>query len=120
MNRHHAFVRWAWTCVAMAALSACSTFGVPTPQGFNERVAAGLASVTAVRETALALLNAGQITAVDARNVQEQADSAREAIDIARTLKGVDFKRAEQRLEATSRILAALQTYLNSRRGGAS
>lgn len=106
----------------------CETLGLPTAKGFNERLAAGYSSVTAVRDGAGAMLD-GKVRAAqsvpedqrvailaaakaDAQNLQDQADKAREALDVARTLKGVNFEAAEQRLTSTLRIVSALQKYL--------
>lgn len=114
---------------AILALPGCTVLGVPVAQGWNERLAGGYSAVTAVRETASVLLE-GKVRAAgaeqdperksallaaakaDAQNLQDQADKAREALDVARTLRGVDFEAAEERLTSTLRILEALQDYL--------
>lgn len=117
---------------AMVALPGCSTLGLPTAQSWNERLSAGYTTVTAVREATGVWLD-GKVRAAqaepdlakreallaaakaDAQNVQAQADKAREGLDIARSLKGIDLEAAEERLASTLRILEALQTYLEGR-----
>jgi hypothetical protein len=114
---------------AVLAMQGCTTLGVPVAQGWNERLAGGYSAVTAVRETASVLLE-GKVRAAnaepdperrsamlatakaDAQNLQDQADKAREALDVAKTMRGVNFEAAEERLTSTLRILEALQDYL--------
>jgi hypothetical protein len=90
-------------------LAGCAALGVPTPQSFNERVAAGYVSVTGVRTTAATLLNGQVISSSDAENVQKQAEVAREALDVARTLPAID---AENKLTSALSILEAARAYL--------
>lgn len=66
-------------------LSACAALGISTPKAFTDRVPAAQITVTGVRSAALGLLNAGAITARDARNAQATADAGNEAIDLALT-----------------------------------
>jgi hypothetical protein len=95
--------------IVSVGMSACQTIGVPTPQTFSERLATGYSSVTAVRTSAATLLNGRVISSSDAENVQKQADTAREALDIARGLTGVD---AQNKLDSALLILQAAQAYL--------
>lgn len=97
-------------------LIACQTLGLPTAQTFNERTAVALAGVTTVRDTARALVTTGAISADDAQNIQTQADTAREGINVARGLHASNPGGAENRLSAAVTILQALQTYLNARK----
>ena len=105
----------ALALVALATLTGCASLGVPTPQTFNEREAAAISSVIAVRTTAVSLLSADKITVADARNIQTQADNAREGIAIASAIHATDPAQAENRLAAVVVTLNALSTYLNSR-----
>ena len=94
---------------SMCLLAACATLGVPTPQGFTERLAAGYVSAASVRGLTTTLLNGAVISADDAANVQKQADVAREALDVARTLPVID---GEKKLESALTLLQAAQAYL--------
>lgn len=114
---------------AIVGLQGCSVLGAPQLQGWNERLAGGYSSVTAVRQTASVLLE-GKVRAAraiadpgaqekaiaaakaDAQNLQDQADKAREGLDVARTLRDVNFGDADARLASTLRVLEALQAYL--------
>lgn len=96
----------------MITISACSTFGVPTPETFNQNLAVSVAANTSVRETATTLLQAGKISAADAENVLKQTDVAREGLNVARSLSGTDLASAQGRLEAVSAALKAMQAYL--------
>jgi hypothetical protein len=115
-----------------AVLSGCQALGLPAAKTFNERLAAGYTTVTAVREATSSWVD-GQVriaqgepdlakrtqklaaVRADAQNIQAQADTARQGLDVARGLKGVDLKNAEARLASTLRILQALQQYLGSK-----
>lgn len=115
--------------IATLTLSGCSTLGVPVLEGWNERLAGGYSAVTAVRETTSIVLE-GKVRAAraiadpeaqakaiaaakaDAQNLQDQADKAREGLDIARTMRDVNFGDADARLTSTLRVLEALQAYL--------
>lgn len=97
-------------------LSACGTLGVPTPETFRERIAAGYVTVTGIRQTNLTLLQAKKISPDDAGNVNTSADQARAGIDIARNLETVDPAGATNRLNASIAILQALQTYLEGKK----
>jgi hypothetical protein len=96
-------------CSLLVFLAGCAVFGVPQPQSFSERLAAGYTSVTTVRHTARILLDGQVISSADATNVQRQADVAREGLNVARSLEGID---AEKKLEATLLILNSAQAYL--------
>lgn len=108
--------RWIVLC-ALLALTGCPGFA-PKPITFNERMAAGLASVTFIRETATTLLAADRISVADAENVQDQANNARAGLDIAQSLKAIDPTAADAKLQATQLILSSLRNYLVCRESG--
>ena len=110
-ERHGLFFAKA---VAVLIIGACSYIGQPTPETFNERAAAAYTSVTAVRQTALTLLQTRVITPADAQNVQEGADNVRAGIDVARNIAATDPGQAENRLTAAIAALNALNAYLAS------
>jgi len=85
------------------------------PQSFNERLAAGIATVSAIRSTTATLLRQGKIDVADAENVQAQADNARAGLALARELQEKDHRAGDARLTATITALSALQAYLNAR-----
>lgn len=98
--------------IALVVLSACTLLGVPSPETFNQRAAFALTQVTAVRESATELVSSGAITADDAQNIQQQADSARAGIDLALVFKATDPENAENRLAAANVVIDALKAYL--------
>lgn len=104
--------------VLLLILSACAALGVDPPQTFNEKAAAAQISVTAARSSALQLLEAGKITAADARNVQAVADAGNAAIDLARQLEKSDPTAAGAKLAYAVSIVSAVQTYLATKGGG--
>ena len=111
MNRY----RIPISLLLMLMIYACATIGEPTPQTFNERMAAGIATVSGIRSTATSLLKQGKISVEDASNVQAQADNARAGLDVARKVYATDPSAGNARMTAAVTILNALQTYLNSR-----
>ncbi len=94
----------------------CAALGIQAPQTFNEKLAVGYTSVTSIRQAATTLLTSAKITPDDAQNVQNQADNARMALDIARaTFKTGDTTGAQTKLDTTITALTALQSYLASK-----
>lgn len=96
-------------------LTACQTLGIATPQTFNQRLAAGYATVTGVRDTTAALLTANKLSVADAQNVQTQADTARTGLDLARQLHATNPPAGDAKLDAVVTGLAALEAYLSTR-----
>lgn len=121
--------------VLCALFTACASLGVPPPTTFNGRVAAAQISVTAVRSTALQLLNQGAIGAADAKNARAAADTGNAAIDLAQsmyvqacpappaaaasapdaTAPPCVSSAADAKLQSAIAILTAMQSYLNAK-----
>lgn len=99
-----------------ALMAGCASLGLPTPTTFNERLAAAYGTVTAVRTEGDSLLAAGRITPDDAQSIQNQANSARSALDVAGVAFRTDPAAANTKLTATITVLTALQSYLATRR----
>ena len=102
----------AYLIVASLIASSCTGLGQPTPQTFNERLATGYSLVTTVRNTAETLLLADKITPDDAQTVQDQANSARTALDVTRTLHSTEPLAADDRLSSIITGLKAIDAYL--------
>lgn len=121
----------ALSAVLLMALSACALVGFPQPKTFNDRLAAGYATVTAVSEATQTWVAAKRSEAQrlpvasqaaflvqvrkDAENIIAQAQRAKDGLDIARDLQGIDLKSAEARLASTIVLLETLQAYLEDR-----
>lgn len=103
--------------LTLSVLTACAALGVESPDTFNQRLAVAAASVTEVRNTATTLLVAGKISVADAQNIQQQADVAREGLNVARGLSATSIPAASTRLEVATAALRALQTYLIAKQG---
>lgn len=102
-----------WT---LAVLTACAALGLPTAETFNQKLAVGYGTVTAIRDSAATLVVAGKLTPDDAQNVQTQADTFRAALDVARTAyKAGDVAGATTKLDTTATALRALKAYLASK-----
>lgn len=107
--------RLVYSLCAAVVLGGCAVLGGPTPETFNQKLAVGYSTVTAVRSTATQLLIAKKIGSGDAQNVQKQADAAREGLDVAREMSKVDFKAADVKLSTVTSTLQVLQRYLVSK-----
>lgn len=99
----------------LALISACATLGLEQPKSFNERLAAGYATLTTARDSAGTLLAAGKITAPDAQQIQNQCDNVRSGLDIARNIHAKDPQAADAKLTAVLAGLNALSAYLQTR-----
>lgn len=115
MQKVNGYVVIACLALALLSLAACAQLGIPQADQFNERVAVGYATVTAVRASATTLLDARKISSADAVNVQQQADTARAGLDIARTLDTTSPAAADAKLQSALTVLTALETYLRSK-----
>lgn len=98
-------------------IGACAALGVPTPQTFNERAAAGYTAVTTAVDDTRILLLAKKLTPDDAANVIKQTDNIVAGLDIARTLNKSDPLAAQTKLTATLAALSAVQAYLAAKKG---
>jgi hypothetical protein len=108
-----------WFCtLTVAFVVGCSTFGVPTPANFGERILAAQVSNTAVVAEAGKLQKLGKLSKSDAQNILKQTDAAEEAITLAAGMVGVDTAAGDARLLAAQQTILALQTYLATKRKG--
>ena len=99
----------------LVSILAVLAVGCATPQTFNERLLAGYATVTETRQTAVTLVDAKKMSSADAVNVQQQADTARAGLDLARSMRASAPQQAEDKLTATQTIVRALRAYLLSK-----
>lgn len=102
----------------LCALTACSLLGVATPQTFNERLGAGYTTLTGARDATATLLSSGKLSASDAQNVQDQLNTARTGLDLARQVHATNPPAGDAKLDAVVTGLTALQAYLRSRTTG--
>lgn len=116
MRNVHSFGFTAALYVAFLLLAGCQLLGVPVPQTFNEKAASALTTVTGARQTALTLLQAQKITPDDAENVNEQADTLRKGVEVARAIHATQPVAGDARLAATITALTALTAYLEERK----
>jgi len=105
------------SALVLTVLTACASLGLAKPESFNEKASVAISSVTAVRQTAAALLQADKITAADAQNIQNQANNARAGITVAIAINATDPKAAENRLTAVLVGLNAITAYLATQQG---
>ena len=104
--------------IVLTLVLGCAQLGLPQAQTFDQKLAVGYATVTAIRTSATTLLAAKKITADDAQHVQDQANNARAGLDIARATAVTDPAAANAKLTAVRTALTALNAYLISKQGG--
>lgn len=109
MRNAHSFGFTAALYVVLLMVAGCAALGVPPLTSFGDRLAAGYTTVTGARQFNTTLLNGHITSSVDAENVQKQLDAAREGLDVASTLTGLD---AENKLQSTMAIANAALGYL--------
>lgn len=90
-------------------LSGCASLGVPPLQSFGDRLAAGYVTIKGARQFNTTLVNGHQIGSADGENIQKQLDTAREGLDVASTMTGID---ADNKLQTTLQIANAALGYL--------
>jgi hypothetical protein len=105
-----------WLFLVLAA--GCASLGIPTPETFNERIAAAQTAVNTVVSDVGILLVAKKITPDDAENVIKQTDNLVAGLKVARQLSGTSVVAANDKLSATLLALTALQTYVATKKGG--
>jgi hypothetical protein len=110
-------IRLMLAIAAIAVFSACATLGAPPPETFNQKMAVAVAGITEARHTVMALLMAQKISAVEAAETEERIDEARALLNVARILSATDPASAASRLDAASRSLQAMNTYLIAKQG---
>jgi len=97
-------------------LTACAQVGLAPAETFDQKLAYGYSTVTAVRTSAAQALNAGSIDITDAKQALSVTDGARSALDAAGTaFRSGDTATATGKLEAATALLTQLQAYLNAR-----
>jgi len=93
-------------------LSACTFFGQPTPETFNERVLYAKGTLVSVLESANTLLSAGAIDRDTYLAVREETDKAATTIKLAQQVWATNPQEAENRLTTALTLLEALRAYL--------
>jgi hypothetical protein len=92
------------------AMVGCAT--ITAAKSFDQRVAYGLASITAARTTAENLLERKRITPRQAQDMQDLADQARSGVNLARATAGKDIGKAEDQLRLALAVLTELEKKL--------
>ena len=96
-------------------LTGCPQLGLVRPQGFEASLTAAYQSVTTGANLVGSALDAGKISAADARNAHTTLTNLKEGLDIADQIHATDATAGEQRLKATIAGIDALIAYLGSK-----
>lgn len=102
---------------ACALITACATFGVPKPQGFNDSVGLSLSAATTAADLISDLVVARKIDSKDAQNALDQVKLFRDGIDVAEAVHAVDAEAGELRIQQVLVGLRSLITYLQKQGG---
>jgi hypothetical protein len=104
--------------VVLFIVAACAQLGAPPAENVQQSIAYGYSSVASVRNTAAGMLSAKTINVNDAKMVQNLADQARTALDLAaEASKAGKPADAASALQLATQVLTQLQTYLKSKGG---
>jgi hypothetical protein len=127
-------LRQTWSILAAVCLAAALAVAVPqmggcaagtnplgsvllAPDTFAKKLAVEYVTVTEIRSTATALLNAGKISGNDGQNTLDATDVARAGLDVARDMAATDLSSAEAKLTAAKTILDSIRAYLLTKGG---
>lgn len=98
--------------IAALALAACSMLGITQPTTFNEKLALGYGTATAVLTSTDTLLKAGKITSSVASNIESQDANLKAALDIAQATYASNQTDGGNQLATALTALNALSSYL--------
>lgn len=108
-NRH-------WLYLWLVLLAGCASFGLATPQTFDQKLAFAYGTHSAVQQGATQALADKTLSSTDAMQVLKLADESRALLDAARAAaKAGDPTTANGKLLLATSILTQLQTYLRSK-----
>jgi hypothetical protein len=95
----------------LCLLAACATYNV-LPRSFNSTAQEGFGIVQALGTTTTTLLAANKISPNDAQNAKNQAQTLKDGLDIAVSMRASGTPGAQDKLDATIIALRALEAYL--------
>jgi uncharacterized protein YbaP (TraB family) len=103
-----------WMAAAMLLLAVgCGSLGLRPAKGLDQQLAYAEGQVTAVRLSAAQALTAGTLAPEKAQEVLTATDTARSAIDAARTSEALgDTSGAAGKLQVVTATLLTLQQFL--------
>lgn len=96
-------------------LSGCSTLGVPSPQTFNQRLAAAYQTASGIADTILVLEEAGKISPMEEASAVKRLSELRAALDLALSLHVNAPQTSETDLQQALSGLQELDTVLKSK-----
>jgi len=116
MTKRHVPRETIWlAAIAAVILAACGS--LTKPEGFEQRLAYGYGTYTAVVNAAAAGVETGRLSPDAGESVLELSDKARTLLDLSRTLHGGgDIRQAEDQLTLAIAVLTELQRYAEAKR----
>jgi hypothetical protein len=106
------YLLWLVAPLAVLLLSSCTSLGLAAPKTFNEKLAVGYGTATAVLTTTDTLLTAGKIDAKTAKNIEAQEVNLKEPLDLAAQANVANQADGGNKLQTALTALNALSTYL--------
>lgn len=102
--------------IALLVLAGCAQIGVAPPQSFDQQLAYGYGTITAVRTSAAQALQSQTIQVADAQQVLTATDTARTGLDAAKAASGLgDTTTATGKLTAAMAVLTQVQQFLTTK-----
>jgi hypothetical protein len=98
-------------------LSACASLGLAPAQSFEQKLAYGYGTYTAVQAAAAQAMSDHVLPSADGSQVLKLADESRALLDAAKAANKVgDLTTANGKLVLATQVLVQLQSYLRSNR----
>ncbi len=102
----------------LLVMTGCASMGIVQPQTFDQRWSYAVGLEKSVIQATDSSLNAGAVSITDAEVIQKQAQTALDALHLARTAADSgDQTGADNKLAISLTVLTALQDYLRSHGG---
>jgi hypothetical protein len=107
----------AFCALALLMLAGCAQLGTVAPRNFNDEVAYGYATTTAMRASAANALDAKTMSTETAQKVLTVTDEVRTALDAARTMRSAgDTAGSAAKLVQVTAMLVTLQTLMTAKK----
>lgn len=101
--------------LCLCVLSGCATLGFAPAQSFDDKLAYGYATYTAVLQAAASAKAAGTLNPADVGYVAQIADQVRPLLDSAHLIHQANPTGATDKLHLAVSLLTELQTWLRQR-----
>lgn len=111
-------MRKFYVSILVIFIVACAAIGSVQPQDFADKLTSGYAMTSAMRDSAVNLLNAQKISSAEFQEINAQLGTVRASLDVVRVQSVLEPAQANTKLDTIRLGLSALQSYLLTRDQG--